>query len=227
MEEKGYSQFLILKETFYQTNLPQNNGSFVDFFPHWVTLSTLILGSCCCYKVENRWHQGVLQARCFADQDILRKKWNCTYDVATRCSSKLSIWNQCPSHRFGRKSKYGGGDMYWVEVAIKGNERPDSWTIFKLTVLSIVLNLFEIFNPTGISAAISSRRSCSGTRRRRTRMTLGHWAHRWPIPLRLCATCFKVWHMSFHDSVWKRIWKDDSLFFPTLKPYCNTPYSPQ
>ena len=32
MEEKGYSQFLILKETFYQTNLPQNNGSFVDFF---------------------------------------------------------------------------------------------------------------------------------------------------------------------------------------------------
>ena len=73
MEEKGYSQFLILKETFYQTNLPQNNGSFVDFFPHWVTLSTLILGSCCCYKVENRWHQGVLQARCFADQDILRK----------------------------------------------------------------------------------------------------------------------------------------------------------
>ena len=105
------------------------------FFPHWVTLSTLILGSCCCYKVENRWHQGVLQARCFADQDILRKKWNCTYDVATRCSSKLSIWNQCPSHRFGRKSKYGGGDMYWVEVAIKGNERPDSWTIFKLPVL--------------------------------------------------------------------------------------------
>ena len=169
----------------------------------------------------------------FCKQDAaLTRTWEKTrveaqHNLAIRWIPKLlHLKPPCFSHSFRRKSKYGAGLMYWVEVAIKGNERPDCSTIFKLiswaAPATAFLSQFKCLcgscsDPIGISDAISSRRSWTGRKRRRTRMTSRHWAHPWPIRPRLCATCLDVRHMFSTGSDWNR----KLLLFSFLSEHSN------